>query len=832
MTISSTTRLAGPYTGTGTTGPFTFAFKVFQASDLYLVKIEIATGIETVLVLTTNYTVTLNGNQDGNPGGSITLVAALTSAYKLMITSDMANLQPTDITNQSGFYPEVITDALDRATIQIQQMSDELTRSIKIPISDGLSLDMELPPVASRTNKYLVFDASGLPNVSAGSGTDTGLRTDLSVSTVAAAGAGLVGYRDSSASSTGRTVLSKLRDTLSVKDFGAIGDGAADDTAAIQAALDAGAGKCVYLPAGTYNTNAVLTVSSNTSFYGDGNTSVISVQPTASTTTVNNGIFAGSSASPRTGITISSLKLLGTNEVAISSAGPPPVTTAYARGIACEKSNFLTIQDCEIVKFGNGIAVSSQNCIIRNNKLWGGAQVGLKNANANTFDIECIGSDPGLGATNLNRRLVITGNICLGICDGGIYASSITNGDQDIVVNNNIVCAMQDDGITPVPNDNTTKTRYGIILGYSGTQSPTTGNSTSRVSCVGNVVRNYGLVGIYATAQLAPAGNSTISGNVISNCGFSTIYPSSGLKGGIWVCNQSITVNGNSIDSCFYAGIVVNSAPSGYNSAFGGAVISNNIITNQAVDPNASAAGYGIFVGNGTGCMRDVLVSNNRIHRPANNGIFVNCPDDAAFNANNGDISIVGNQVEVNHQLGAIKIFSFAQRDMLVQGNLLKGSSAAGASTNNGIDFGPSTTVRVHCVSNVINNFRIGILAPYTARVTDVICANNSIQNATYGVSANGDGPWLISDNSYKTISDYTCNGGAIQGVLARSAFQTTGTHPDTIQSVKDAIPSVGAWVRGDYLKNNIPGNASPTPKGWYCTASGTTGTWVSEGDL
>ena len=216
MTISSTTRLAGPYTGTGTTGPFTFAFKVFQASDLYLVKIEIATGIETVLVLTTNYTVTLNGNQDGNPGGSITLVAALTSAYKLMITSDMANLQPTDITNQSGFYPEVITDALDRATIQIQQMSDELTRSIKIPISDGLSLDMELPPVASRTNKYLVFDASGLPNVSAGSGTDTALRTDLAVSTVAAAGAGLIGYRNSSASSTARTVLSKLRDTVSV----------------------------------------------------------------------------------------------------------------------------------------------------------------------------------------------------------------------------------------------------------------------------------------------------------------------------------------------------------------------------------------------------------------------------------------------------------------------------------------------------------------------------------------------------------------------------------------------------------------------------------------
>jgi hypothetical protein len=614
---------------------------------------------------------------------------------------------------------------------------------------------------------------------------------------------------------------------VSVKDFGAVGDGVADDTAAIQAALNAGAGKSVYLPTGTYNTSAQLVISSNTSFYGDGNTSVINVQPTASTTTVNNGIYAGATLDSRTGITISRLKVLGTNEVAISSAGPPPVTTAYARGITCEKSNFLTIQDCEIVKFGNGIVVSSQNCIIRNNKLWGGAQVGLKNANANACDILCNGSDPGLGATNITRRMIITGNICLGICDAGLQASGITNGDQDVVVSNNIVCAMLEDGITPVPNDVTTKSRYGIILGYVGTT--TTGNSTSRVSCVGNIVRNYGHIGIYAHGANPPGGNSTISGNVISNCGFGTIYPTDGLKGGIWVGNQSITVNGNSIDSCFYAGIAITSAANGYVSTHGGTVISNNIITNQAVDPTGSGAGWGIIVGNGAGSIRDVLVSGNKIHRPASNGIAVSTTDNAARNATDGDISIIGNNIEVNHELGAISIYMYAERDILVQGNFLKGSSATGLGTNVGISFGPAQTARVHCVGNVIDTFRTGINTPYTGRVTNVVCSANSIRNATFGIAASSNGPWIIADNAFNNISSNLAHAGAYQGMLVRSTG-VNSSKPDIIQVTAAAVPTLGTWVVGDYVKNSTPSVGQPT--GWYCTVAGTSGTWVSEGEL
>lgn len=49
-----------------------------------------------------------------------------------------------------------------------------------------------------------------------------------------------------------RTVLSKLRDIVSVKDFGAVGDGVVDDTAAFNAAWTASNPNPVFVPSGSY----------------------------------------------------------------------------------------------------------------------------------------------------------------------------------------------------------------------------------------------------------------------------------------------------------------------------------------------------------------------------------------------------------------------------------------------------------------------------------------------------------------------------------------------------------------------------------------------------
>ena len=78
---------------------------------------------------------------------------------------------------------------------------------------------------------------------------------DLKDTTDPAKGDALIGFRQSGTGAVARTVHDKLGEFVSVKDFGAVGDGVADDTAAIQAALNAS--EFVLFPAGVYLVNPI-----------------------------------------------------------------------------------------------------------------------------------------------------------------------------------------------------------------------------------------------------------------------------------------------------------------------------------------------------------------------------------------------------------------------------------------------------------------------------------------------------------------------------------------------------------------------------------------------
>jgi len=98
-----------------------------------------------------------------------------------------------------------------------------------------------------------------------------------------------VNYVPAGAGAVARTGTQKFAETISVKDFGAVGDGVADDTAAINAALASGA-KRVHLPAGTYKVGSTLSVPQNVSMYGDGPAATIIDGSAATYANLTNGV--------------------------------------------------------------------------------------------------------------------------------------------------------------------------------------------------------------------------------------------------------------------------------------------------------------------------------------------------------------------------------------------------------------------------------------------------------------------------------------------------------------------------------------------------------------
>ena len=101
----------------------------------------------------------------------------------------------------------------------------------------------------------------------------------------ASSGSSLIGYINSGTGAVARTVQARLRDYISVKDFGAVGDGSTNDVTAIQAAIDAAAarpssgsisglggisGATVYFPSGVYRINSGITIPDGVKLLGSG----------------------------------------------------------------------------------------------------------------------------------------------------------------------------------------------------------------------------------------------------------------------------------------------------------------------------------------------------------------------------------------------------------------------------------------------------------------------------------------------------------------------------------------------------------------------------------
>lgn len=156
------------------------------------------------------------------------------------------------------------------------------TSTTSITFSSGLTLGDEVEIVVVQSLTIGTAAASNVSYTPTGTIAAANVQDALSElssekvqSTVLAAsgGSSLVGYLPSGTGAVAATVQSKLWESVSVKDFGAVGDGVTDDTTAIQSAINSvnlAGGGIILFQAGTYLISATVLLKNNCTLQGSG----------------------------------------------------------------------------------------------------------------------------------------------------------------------------------------------------------------------------------------------------------------------------------------------------------------------------------------------------------------------------------------------------------------------------------------------------------------------------------------------------------------------------------------------------------------------------------
>jgi hypothetical protein len=171
MTVSSTT-VKNSYSGNGSTTVFAYTYRIFADSDLQVI-IRSASGTETTKTITTHYTVA--GAGDAN-GGSVTFTVGNvpTATETVVLRREVPQTQAIDYIANDPFPAESHEEGLDRATMNIQQLQEEVDRSIKLSRTNTMTSTEFTVDAADRANKILAFDATGEISVTQELGTYKG----------------------------------------------------------------------------------------------------------------------------------------------------------------------------------------------------------------------------------------------------------------------------------------------------------------------------------------------------------------------------------------------------------------------------------------------------------------------------------------------------------------------------------------------------------------------------------------------------------------------------------------------------------------------------------
>jgi hypothetical protein len=490
MTVSSGLNRIS-YAGNGTTTVFPVNYYFLDNTHLQVILIS-STGVEAQQTLTSNYTVTGAGNE---AGGTVTMLVAPPAGTTLVIQRNVPATQETDYLANDPFPAESHERALDKLTMLAQQNERESGRALKIPLAAVPTTSTELPlpqgnkllawnsnaSAITNLDPSDVITVTGQQNSFADVFTGNGVTTsftltrnpgsvfniDVSINGVtqvpnvdyilaattltftsappAVASQILARYsevftlndadaanvRYLPAGGVQTNVQAKLRETVSVKDFGAVGDGVTDDTAAFNLATDAANSSVIlreiYIPAGVYRIDGKVYVRKGQHLRGAGAgaTQLLFTNPVGGVNTNTGGIVMGfnslgvqdpSGFAPE----VSEFFTLGGSAIACGVAGAAihncfissPISGVIATGAD------ITISDCIFDDGTSLLIISGQNIAVSNCIFYLGSQQiyltgGANDVVINSCVFEYAKTAAILSQNGNNTNIVVSGSTFL-----------------------------------------------------------------------------------------------------------------------------------------------------------------------------------------------------------------------------------------------------------------------------------------------------------------------------------------------------------------------------------------------------------------------------------
>lgn len=528
-----------------------------------------------------------------------------------------------------------------------------------------------------------------------------------------------------------------------VKHFGAKGDGVTDDTAAIQAAINAAsAGTIVYAPPGTYMLSSTLNVGSSLTFELNG-----TLKP----------LNTGTAGNYLINITSGDVTFKGTGGIdgnstlwngIIAENDSTVIENVVVDGLTFKNMAIDTPMAAFVIHFS-----SIKNGQIKNNRLYNCGVVGNVNGggygiytqfNQNTIiknnSLEKVGSSGITVASGMNN--VVTDNslskITLFGCKAGFGESTTVTGD--ITPSATSFSITKDSKTTRqwfvgtyfliALSDNAKTTGYVKAITDNGTYYTITSTTLDSVPVAGKKIKLPDTGTKWVNNSITYTGdngfdinitnNTLIEGNTIKYAGWyqdAGIFQ--GLRTGIWIgadpqppvtCYESegVIIKGNTVQNTAGSAIAVFSTRN--------VIIDANYCRNynEYNDPTSSTAAYGgIEVGRlGYGRIENIKIANNICYSPYGYGIY------AGFFLN----GVVSDNI-VRSKAG-IKLNSPVAS--IAKGNMVEALGDSSYALLVSDDSGANPTSGVQIVGN---NLRVNGGASYAVKVSDVSATGVMLTN-------------------------------------------------------------------------------------------------------